>query len=184
MHCLQCRSLACYPGTGMTDSLTRRWLLSHGGALLALCSMGCGRDPSLPSGDSSGTQNQDTDPASDSGSEGFDPCSAEAGSEFDGWVAVDLSEHAALAEVGGWAVMTLEGRSVLIAQVQDDCFIALSAICTHEGCTVEFRSSRVVCPCHGATFSQDGSVQGGPTSIPLDRFAAARSGDQIWVELS
>ena len=61
---------------------------------------------------------------------------------------------------------------------------ALSAICTHEGCTVEFRTSRVVCPCHGATFHKDGRVMGGPTNIPLESYPAARSGDEIWVQLS
>ena len=166
----------------MTNEPTRRWLLSNGSALLALCSLGCSRQINEPT-DSQATTDTDVDTGVDT-DEVFDPCSVEVGSAAEGWTALALSAHIELEEVGGWSVVSLEGRSILVAQVEADCFIALSAICTHEGCTVEFRTSRVVCPCHGATFHKDGRVMGGPTNIPLESYPAARSGDEIWVQLN
>jgi cytochrome b6-f complex iron-sulfur subunit len=63
---------------------------------------------------------------------------------------------------------------------------ALSATCTHAGCLVLFESgsSVVRCPCHDARFALDGSVQGGPTVIPLPVYSATVDADGIAVDLS
>ena len=44
---------------------------------------------------------------------------------------------------------------------------ALSAICTHLGCTVARSGDELACPCHGSRFSTDGTKLGGPASRPL-----------------
>lgn len=48
---------------------------------------------------------------------------------------------------------------------------ALSRICTHMGCQLDFeqREQAFVCPCHGAEFSLDGKLRYGPNgyAIPL-----------------
>lgn len=60
---------------------------------------------------------------------------------------------------------------------------AYSAICTHEGCTVSYKSSskHLVCPCHGASFdpAQSGAVVSGPTRTPLSKVKVAVQG--AWV---
>ncbi len=46
---------------------------------------------------------------------------------------------------------------------------ALSATCTHLGCTVrrDAGTGGFVCPCHGSRFGPEGQVTGGPAQEPL-----------------
>jgi Rieske Fe-S protein len=48
---------------------------------------------------------------------------------------------------------------------------ALTAICTHQGCTVTKQASQFYCPCHGATYDLNGQHQTRPATGPLDHFA-------------
>lgn len=59
-------------------------------------------------------------------------------------------------------------------------FVAFSAICTHQGCTVGFARSADTfqCPCHGAVFSaQTGQVLQGPATRPLRSIAVQEGAD-------
>jgi menaquinol-cytochrome c reductase iron-sulfur subunit len=49
----------------------------------------------------------------------------------------------------------------------DDRFRAVSAVCTHLGCTVDKTAEGFRCPCHGSAFSAEGTVLGGPAPRPL-----------------
>ena len=44
---------------------------------------------------------------------------------------------------------------------------ALSATCTHLGCTVRRLDQGFVCPCHGSRYDDQGRVLGGPAPRPL-----------------
>lgn len=46
---------------------------------------------------------------------------------------------------------------------------ALSAVCTHLGCTVNWveRERHFACPCHGSLFDPNGAVLAGPARHPL-----------------
>jgi thiosulfate dehydrogenase [quinone] large subunit len=47
---------------------------------------------------------------------------------------------------------------------------AVSAVCTHAGCSVEYQGGLLFCPCHGSQFNaQTGAVIQGPASTPLAR---------------
>jgi len=56
-----------------------------------------------------------------------------------------------------------------------------SAVCTHEGCTVDQVSNGSIdCPCHGSQFSvKDGSVVSGPAPSPLPAAAIKITGTSI-----
>lgn len=79
----------------------------------------------------------------------------------------------ALATVGGLAITQTSLGNFLLARTGDNTATALTAICTHEGCTVSNVSgSQFVCPCHGSTFNASGSVANGPASRALQQFPA------------
>lgn len=52
-----------------------------------------------------------------------------------------------------------------------DTFTAVSAICTHQGCPVQWIGGGFQCPCHGATYDASGRATGGPAQGPLARIA-------------
>ncbi|HEY6912230.1 MAG TPA: Rieske (2Fe-2S) protein [Myxococcales bacterium] len=56
---------------------------------------------------------------------------------------------------------------------------ALSARCTHEGCTVQYvpGDSLIWCACHNGRFDLQGKVISGPPPRPLARYACERQGD-------
>lgn len=51
-------------------------------------------------------------------------------------------------------------------------FLAISAICTHLHCIVNWNEvfKKFECPCHGAKFNQNGEVLEGPPPRPLDLY--------------
>lgn len=63
-------------------------------------------------------------------------------------------------------------NGIIIARTQQDTFLAVSQVCTHQGSTVNFNSANntFVCPNHGAIFSNLGAVVQGPASTPLKRY--------------
>lgn len=60
---------------------------------------------------------------------------------------------------------------------------AYSAVCTHEGCTVQYNSAskNLQCGCHGAVFDpeSDGNALSGPTNKPLPKIKVAVEG--AWI---
>ena len=60
---------------------------------------------------------------------------------------------------------------------KETSFRAMSAVCTHLGCTVSHEGEGFHCPCHGSAFKADGSNVSGPAPRPLRRPPATRAGD-------
>ncbi len=60
---------------------------------------------------------------------------------------------------------------VMIAQTAQG-LIALSPVCTHQGCAPDFSKAakQFICRCHGARFAADGAVTAGPARTPLSRY--------------
>lgn len=62
-----------------------------------------------------------------------------------------------------------QNTPAVIINSPDKGFIALSRVCTHLGCLVEFNrgKQRLLCPCHAGNFDLDGNVLSGPPPKPL-----------------
>lgn len=54
---------------------------------------------------------------------------------------------------------------------------AVSAVCTHLGCTVARSPEGFACPCHGSRFGPSGKVLGGPAPRPLPWLEVTRAAD-------
>ncbi|MEA5456006.1 FAD-dependent oxidoreductase [Sinomonas sp. JGH33] len=70
---------------------------------------------------------------------------------------------------GQGTVVDDDGKPTAVYREDDGSLRALTAACTHLGCTVEFNASARTwdCPCHGSRFALDGSVIHGPAERPL-----------------
>jgi cytochrome b6-f complex iron-sulfur subunit len=64
-------------------------------------------------------------------------------------------------------------------------FVAISAVCTHLKCILEynFENKRIDCPCHGAIFDLNGNPIEGPPKIPLKRYEVKERGGKVYVVL-
>jgi nitrite reductase/ring-hydroxylating ferredoxin subunit len=74
------------------------------------------------------------------------------------------------------------GTPAVLFRTKNGIF-AYSAVCTHQGCTVQFNSasSKLQCGCHGAVFDpfDEAKVVAGPTNTPLAKIEVATEG--AWI---
>jgi cytochrome b6-f complex iron-sulfur subunit len=69
---------------------------------------------------------------------------------------------------GALSVQGPDDVPLVLMQPTEGTVVALSAVCTHQGCTVVPDGDVLVCPCHGSVFSkEDGSATKGPAEEPL-----------------
>ncbi|AVZ72218.1 iron sulfur protein [Streptomyces lunaelactis] len=81
--------------------------------------------------------------------------------------------------VGGGKVFA--DQKVVVTQPTSGDFKAFSAICTHQGCTVnKVADGTIDCPCHGSKYNiEDAAVVHGPATRPLPTKQINVSGDTI-----
>ena len=61
-----------------------------------------------------------------------------------------------------------DGSKVIVARPTTTTAACFSAICTHEGCTVQPAGKQLHCPCHGSVYNAvTGAVISGPAPRPL-----------------
>lgn len=79
----------------------------------------------------------------------------------------------------GFAIVPLGTDRVIVFQDPRGDLRALSAKCTHEGCTVQYKRDESViwCACHNGRFDVDGRVLSGPPPRPLAAFRASGGTD-------
>ncbi|MCA1664813.1 MAG: Rieske 2Fe-2S domain-containing protein, partial [Myxococcales bacterium] len=114
-----------------------------------------------------------------------------------------IAQYPMLAATGGAIVGRPKGSSNALAIVRlsdasdATAFAALSAICTHLGCTVAYGADGAStscgpipagggfwCACHCSQFALDGSVRVGPAAKPLPRYGVAFDGTTLTITLT
>jgi cytochrome b6-f complex iron-sulfur subunit len=89
--------------------------------------------------------------------------------------------NASLNSVGGSVI----ANGVIVVRLNTTTFEALSATCTHQGCTVGYNASRqtMVCPCHGGTYNATtGAVISGPPPSALTKYVTTLNGNILTVK--
>jgi cytochrome b6-f complex iron-sulfur subunit len=94
-------------------------------------------------------------------------------------ISIDLNsaDYAALKTTGGYAY----NGNIIIIRVGESQYIALSKLCTHQGCTVSYSTNQLVCPCHGSKFDTSGSVLQGPATASLKKYTVVLNGSTLQI---
>jgi cytochrome b6-f complex iron-sulfur subunit len=74
-------------------------------------------------------------------------------------------------------------RPGLLVQTASSEYRAMSATCTHLGCTVQYRPDlrEIWCACHNGMYDLNGRNISGPPPRPLEAFEVQVRGDEIFV---
>ena len=133
------------------------------GVTLATLFSACGGSPTSPGG-------------------GVSPLAVLAGQLMGSGVRV--TPGSALANVGDAALVESIAGVFLIARTGASTFLAIDAVCTHEGCTITGADgSDYVCPCHGSRYNRDGKVIGGPAMANLRQYATTVANDVVTIAI-
>lgn len=147
-------------GDDATSAVSRRRFIGATGATL----LGCLLTQACGGGDSTGPNGGVVEPPP-TGSTSFS----------NGVVTLQLGLIPALTATDGHLVLNLAdgGRRADLAIINvGGTYRAFTNICTHEGCTVSgYSGGRMICPCHGSEYNQNGQVVSGPAPSALREYA-------------
>jgi len=84
---------------------------------------------------------------------------------------------------GGAMLIDTASDTIMIVRMSDTVVVALSAICTHAGCSMDYVASQHLldCGCHGSQFSTTGAVLRGPANRSLRVYTATLASNIITV---
>jgi len=84
--------------------------------------------------------------------------------------------------VDGWR-KTVSEKTVYVTTDKNGQLCVLTSVCPHLGCTVPWNKEKnqFICPCHGATFTKDGSRVSGPSLRGMDTLETSVQDGQLLV---
>jgi cytochrome b6-f complex iron-sulfur subunit len=151
-----------------------------GASVLAACGGGSGGDGSDGGGGPGGGGGYRGDAGGGGGSD------ESPGKKTGGQKRAQTSGGQAIArtsEVAPGSALKFEnsGQPAVLVHLQSGDFVAYSAVCTHQGCTVAYKNGQLVCPCHGSVFDPaDGAeVVHGPAQLPLPDIPVKVRGGEV-----
>ena len=106
----------------------------------------------------------------------FDPCETIF---QDGWEELSFDLIPELREVGAYATW----NGVVIAHVENGCFAAVEARCTHQGGEIFYSATRKQFSCllHAATFELSGEWTMGQVTSNLKSYPVVQEGDALFI---
>jgi cytochrome b6-f complex iron-sulfur subunit len=73
------------------------------------------------------------------------------------------------------------GSPAVLIHLKSGDFVAYSAVCTHQGCTVAYNNGELACPCHGSVYdpAKGAKVIAGPAPSPLPEIPVKVKGGKV-----
>ena len=165
----------------MEDRISRRRFIRLGtalgvGAAGASVLAACGGGGSGSSG--SGGGGSGSNPSSSSSSSSSKSSGASSQAQTSGGKAIAKASEVA---PGSAVAFRDSGQPSVLIHLQSGKFVAYSAVCTHQGCTVAYKSGQLACPCHGSVFdpAHGGAVVNGPAQRPLPQIPVEVRGGEV-----
>jgi cytochrome b6-f complex iron-sulfur subunit len=83
---------------------------------------------------------------------------------------------------GSAAKFEESGSPAVLVHLDSGNFVAYSAVCTHQGCTVAYQNGQLACPCHGSVFdpANGAEVVAGPAPRPLPEIPVEVQGGEVF----
>jgi Rieske Fe-S protein len=96
---------------------------------------------------------------------------------------VRLADSPALEKAGGFVLLKdTPAGELLIVCTGEGKYAAMSNICPHRKCRVEVKNRELIqCPCHGSTYTIDGTYVRGPSNKSLAQYRAVADNGVITV---
>ncbi|HVD34349.1 MAG TPA: Rieske (2Fe-2S) protein [Rubrobacter sp.] len=95
----------------------------------------------------------------------------------------DKAAIAAESDVATGSAVTFKdaGNPAVLVHLNNGDFVAYSAVCTHQGCTVAYKNGQLACPCHGSVFdpAKGAEVVAGPAPKPLTEIPVKVEGGEV-----
>jgi cytochrome b6-f complex iron-sulfur subunit len=99
---------------------------------------------------------------------------------------IDLGDAANqdLGTVGGAMLIESARDTIMVIRASDTEVLALSAVCTHAGCTMDYNAAQRVldCGCHGSQFSTTGTVLRGPANRAVRVYTTTLANNTITID--
>jgi nitrite reductase/ring-hydroxylating ferredoxin subunit len=151
-------------------------------SVLAACGGGSGSGGGSGGGSGSGSGNA-SDGGGYGGNAGGDSTEAAGGgskkAKAQGGKAIAQASEVA----PGSAVKFEEsGSPAVLVHLDSGDFVAYSAVCTHQRCTVAYQDGQLACPCHGSIFdpASGAEVISGPAQRPLPDIPVEVRGGEVF----
>jgi cytochrome b6-f complex iron-sulfur subunit len=112
-----------------------------------------------------------------------DPTSDPGGNPQGTSIELDLTlpAYSSLNSAGGSVIV----QRIIVINTDGSHYVALSSICTHQGCTLAYNSGtdNLQCPCHGSVYTTSGSVVSGPAPRSLQTYPVSKTGNILSISL-
>jgi cytochrome b6-f complex iron-sulfur subunit len=94
---------------------------------------------------------------------------------------LSLSENLGLNTTNGSKIV----QGIIVINTGGGNFVALSSICTHQGCIVGYDAGAgdIKCPCHGSVYTTSGSVITGPAPSALRSYVISKADNILTITL-
>jgi len=80
-------------------------------------------------------------------------------------------------------IIKFGNKPVIVIRKTNGDYIALSAVCTHLDCIVQYRKDygQIYCACHNGRYDLNGRVASGPPPAPLQKYAVTIKDNEVIV---